>query len=192
MEGGIDARSPAKKLHPMGISVGQGIAEGMMLPDSTDALGDAAQALAEELLRLAELETGLLAKTLYKVGAAFNKRIARGIREEIGIIIQAIDGAMAKVRQKISDWTWRVSQPLTPPPGGPPSDSKQAGGYSALGGVHHPGEFIIPAQITRALMRPTSHTSNINFYNDVSSNIDVAHLNAMVRNIVRKEIASAH
>jgi len=195
VSGSFGAQSAATKLYPLGRDITAGIAFGMG-EDYAPVLG-AMEAIAKEMLAQAQLDSGTeLEKTVIKVGAAFTRLIAKGIKDNVWRIVAALRRAMEEAQKLISEGVWWAGPGAPPPPGGGGGGggggSAQQGGYSPRGGTHHPGEYVIPAGLTRALMSPVSHTSNFTVNNNVSSQIDVTHMNAMVRNMVRGEIARAH
>ena len=185
----VGAYSEAQEMFPVGENISEGIAAGMQLEESMDFLYVAMGAMADALLVFAEKEDGPFAQTLWNVGKAFNVRIKKGIEDNVNIIVDALNNAFRAAQNIIGSGAWSATGGGSGPPEGPGS---QLGGYSPLGGRHHAGELIIPAQITRPLMQSVSNTSNFNFNQNVASRIDVAHMNAMIRNIVRKELSRVH
>jgi len=181
-------RSPATTMFPVGTAASEGIAAGMVLPDSLTALKASAEALATELLVQAQDEGSDLYARLKNVGKAFDVAIADGIEANVGKIISALDKALKRVQNIIGAGTNIAT-------GGLPSlgVGRQQGGYSPYGGRHHPGEYIIPAGLTRALMQPVSHTNNIQVGpNNISQSIDQAYLLSLIDSRIRRAVASAY
>jgi len=192
MERGVGAQSPATKMHPMGIAIGQGIAEGMMLDDSLKELDKSALGMVEHLTEQAGKEKGALGKALLLLGRAFDKMIAKGIKMYVNDIIAGLDAAIRRAREYIQQLGAEAAAAGGLPSNTTPGTGQYSrGGYVNQGGTVHKGEFVIPAMLTRAMMRPTQQSTTYNFNNNVSGDIDSAHLLAMVRTVVRKEIASA-
>jgi hypothetical protein len=192
-EGGIGAASPATKMIPMGVSIGEGIAVGMASQPSLDALDIATLDMVKHLTDMALAPKSKLGASLIELGHAFDTMIARGIRKYVNDIIKGLDDAIRAAREYIAKLGSEAAGAggLPGPGSGTGGNSHQSGGYVSQYSRVEPGEFVIPAMLTRAMMRPTQQTSNYYFNNNVGSNMDSAHLLATIRNVVRKEIASA-
>jgi hypothetical protein len=188
----IGGGSPAEGMKPIGVSIGEGIAVGMVSKPSLDALDIATLDMVDHLIAQASTEKSVLGKKLLALGNAFVTLIAKGIKNNVERIVKALSEAIQYAREQVASMSDEAARSGGADKGGGTGGrTKQSGGYVSQYSRVEPGEFVIPAMLTRAMMRPTQQTSNYYFNNNVGSNMDSAHLLATIRNVVRKEIASA-